>query len=91
MNTRNLVLSGRRPAGSRGRHGWGKVAALSREPAQALPSGLTDIARCGMVSPPGTRGADPGSSVGQMDFVFHELHADGRHALCAMCGDPRGR
>jgi hypothetical protein len=21
-----------------------------------------------------------------MDYIFHELHADGRHALCAVCG-----
>jgi hypothetical protein len=28
----------------------------------------------------------PDSSIGQMDHVFHELHADGRHALCAVCG-----
>jgi hypothetical protein len=26
------------------------------------------------------------SSVEQMQYVFHELHADGRHALCAVCG-----
>ncbi len=27
----------------------------------------------------------PDSSVEQMQYVFHELHADGRHALCAVC------
>jgi len=26
------------------------------------------------------------SSVEQMQGVFHELHGDGRHTLCAVCG-----
>ena len=29
--------------------------------------------------------ACPASSVEQMNDVFHELHAEGRHALCAVC------
>ncbi len=36
--------------------------------------------------PPDTPGGGPDSSVEQMQYVFHELHADGRHALCAICG-----
>jgi len=32
-------------------------------------------------SPPGR----PASVVEQMQHVFHELHADGRNALCAVC------
>jgi hypothetical protein len=28
--------------------------------------------------------------VEQMQHVFHELHADGRHALCAVCDDRYG-
>jgi len=32
--------------------------------------------------PPGTVIVEP------MHEVFHELHADGRHALCAVCGPP---
>jgi hypothetical protein len=36
--------------------------------------------------PPGTPGGGPGSSAEQMDYIFHELHADSRHALCAVCG-----
>lgn len=27
----------------------------------------------------------PGGSGKQMQYVFHELHADGRHALCEVC------
>jgi len=34
---------------------------------------------------PRSPGGGPGSSVEQMHDVFHELHADGRHALCAVC------
>jgi hypothetical protein len=37
------------------------------------------------VAPPGPSGGGPGSSVEQMQYVFHELHADGRHGLCAVC------
>lgn len=42
-------------------------------------------ARRAMVIPPGTPGGGPDSSVEQMHDVFHELHANGRHALCAVC------
>jgi hypothetical protein len=38
-----------------------------------------------MAASPGTPGGGPDSSVEQMHDVFHELHADGRHALCAVC------
>jgi hypothetical protein len=27
----------------------------------------------------------PPSTVEQMQYVFHELHPDGRNALCAVC------
>ena len=61
----------------------------------AVTAGLTDIAGYGMVNPPGIPGGGPDSSVEQMEHVFHELHADGRQALCGVCdsqyGDPRGR
>jgi hypothetical protein len=33
--------------------------------------------------PPG----QPTSAVEQMQRVFHELHADGRNALCTVCDD----
>ena len=57
----------------------GSVAAISDAPR------LTDLAGHEMVTPPGTPGGGPDSSVEQMRDVFHELHADGRHALCAVC------
>ena len=52
----------------------------------AATAGLPDLARREMVAPPGTPDGGPGSSVEQMQAVFHELHADGRHVLCAICG-----
>ena len=36
--------------------------------------------------PPGTLGVRSDSSFEQMEYVFHELHADSHHALCAICG-----
>jgi hypothetical protein len=47
----------------------------------------TDLAGHETVTPPGTPSGGPDNSVEQMDYVFHELHADGRHALCAVCGN----
>jgi hypothetical protein len=52
----------------------------------AATPGMTDIAGLGTANPPGTPGAGPDSSAEQMNYIFHELHADGRHALCAICG-----
>ena len=31
----------------------------------------------------------PGAAAGQAQYVFHELHADGRHAICAVCNGQR--
>jgi hypothetical protein len=53
--------------------------------AAAVTVGLPDLAGHGMVTAPGSPGGRPDSSVEQMQYVFHELHADGRHALCAIC------
>jgi hypothetical protein len=47
---------------------------------------MIDVAGHGMTNPPGIPVGGPGSSVDQMDYIFHELHADGRHALCTVCG-----
>jgi hypothetical protein len=41
-----------------------------------------------MVARPETPGGEPDGFVVQMQYVFHELHADGRHPLCAVCGTP---
>ena len=54
--------------------------------APAMTVGPPDLAGHGMVTPPGTPGGWPDSSVEQMQHVFHELHADGHHALCTVCG-----
>jgi hypothetical protein len=51
----------------------------------AATAGPPDLARREMVTPPRSPDGGPGSSVEQMQSVFHELHADGRHALCAVC------
>ena len=40
---------------------------------------MTDMAR-----PPATAGG-PDSPVEQVESIFHELHADGRNALCGVC------
>jgi hypothetical protein len=52
----------------------------------AVAADMTDIAGQGTANAPGTPDGGPGSSVEQMDYIFHELHPDGRHALCAVCG-----
>ena len=31
----------------------------------------------------------PGAAAGQVQYVFHELHADDRHAICAVCNGQR--
>ena len=52
----------------------------------AETSGPQDDAGHGMASPPGP----PASAVVQMQHVFHELHANGRNALCAICDGQYG-
>jgi hypothetical protein len=37
------------------------------------------------VTPPGIPAGGPDSPIERMQKVFHELHADGHHALCAVC------
>ena len=60
-----------------------------------MTADMIDTAGKGMANPPGTPAGGPDSSVDQMDYIFHELHADGLHALCAVCGSqywhPRGK
>ena len=31
----------------------------------------------------------PGAAAGQAQYLFHELHADGRHTICAVCNGQR--
>jgi hypothetical protein len=42
-----------------------------------------------MARPPAPPGR-PASAVDQAQRVFHELHADGRHAFCAVCDSQYG-
>jgi hypothetical protein len=37
-----------------------------------------------ITGPRGSQGR-PASAVEQTQRIFHELHADGRHALCSVC------
>ena len=57
-----------------------RVAARRPEPRWAPGAGSAPVA----VSPPGFRGP-PASATEQMQDIFHELHADGRHAVCTVC------
>jgi hypothetical protein len=63
------------------------LRAAGRRPVATV--GPPDLAEPGMVTP-ATSGDGPDSSVEQMQYVFHELHADGRHPLCAVCGSYLG-
>jgi hypothetical protein len=55
------------------------------EPAPVTaPLGAQDRVGDEMARPPDPSGW-PASAVEQMQDVFHELHADGRNALCAVC------
>lgn len=54
---------------------------------QPRPAGTTgphDRAVPHLARPPRPRG-QPARAVAQAQHIFHELHADGRHALCAVC------
>jgi hypothetical protein len=43
-----------------------------------------------METPPDIPGR-PDSAAEQVESVFHELHADGRNALCGVCDSQYGR
>jgi len=60
------------------------VALRAEGQATAMTANMPDIARHKMSKPP-TISNKPDRSVEQMQDVFHELHPDGRHALCAVC------
>src|SRR5215472_12403358 len=53
-------------------------------PRSAVTTGTQDGAGHEMARPPSPPGR-PASVVEQMQHVFHELHANGRNALCAVC------
>ena len=52
----------------------------------AVTTGVHDTAGHEMAKPPDTPGR-PDSAVEKVESIFHELHADGRHALCGVCGN----
>jgi hypothetical protein len=60
------------------------VTAGESRPRSAVIIGRQDGAGHEMARPPSTP-SRPTSVVEQMQQVFHELHADGRNALCAVC------
>jgi hypothetical protein len=53
-------------------------------PQPAATSGMHDIARPAAAKPPGAPGSTDGA-LEQVESIFHELHADGRNALCGVC------
>ena len=50
----------------------------------AVTAGMHATAGPELARPAGTPGR-PDSAVEQMEYMFHELHADGRNALCGIC------
>ena len=62
------------------------VTVMAREsrPRPAVTTGTQDGAGHETRRQPGSPGQPP-SDVEQMQYVFHELHPDGRNALCAVC------
>lgn len=65
------------------------VTADQSRPRPAVTTGAHHGAGHEMPRPPGSPGRPP-SAVEQMQHVFHELHADGRNALCAICDGQYG-
>lgn len=59
---------------------------VTAEDSLPQPAAVHHTARPEVAKPPGTL-RRPDSSVGRTQYVFHELHAEGRHALCEVCAD----
>jgi len=57
-----------------------RAAARQPEPRWASGAGSAPVA----MKTPGFRGPSA-SATEQMQDIFHELHADGRHAVCTVC------
>ena len=62
------------------------LTAADDRPPSGAPAGLHRIAGQETAELPGTPGR-PEGWFEQMRYVFHELHAEGRHALCEVCGN----
>jgi len=65
------------------------VTAGQSRPRPAVIAGTHDRAVRQMARPPRPPGR-PARAVEQAQHVFHELHADGRNALCFVCGTQYG-
>lgn len=65
------------------------VTAGGRRPRPAVTTGTHDRAGRDVPRSPGRTGR-PAGAVEQTQHVFHELHADGRNALCAVCDGQYG-
>jgi hypothetical protein len=64
------------------------VTAEESRPWPAVTAGTHDGAGHEMPGPTGSPSRPP-STVEQTQYVFHELHPDGRNALCAICNGHR--
>jgi hypothetical protein len=60
------------------------ATAGQRQPQPAVTTGRQDGTGGEMARPP-AQPVRPASAVDQAQHIFHELHADGRHASCAVC------
>ena len=65
------------------------VVASRRRPQPAIRTGRHDGAGGGVARPPAPPGR-PASAVDQVQHIFHELHADGRHTSCTVCDSRYG-
>jgi hypothetical protein len=59
------------------------------QPQPAVITGTHDGTGGEMARPPAPPGR-PASAVDQAQHIFHELHADGRNAFCAVCDSQYG-
>ncbi len=87
-----LRAAARRP-GSQGVPGTGPApVAVTADQSRLLPAvttGTHDRAVRHRARPPRPPGRPP-RAVEQAQHIFHELHADGRNALCAVCDSQYG-
>jgi hypothetical protein len=60
------------------------VTADARQPRPTVTTGVHDGAGRECARPPAPLGR-PARAVEQAQLIFHELHADGRNTLCAVC------
>jgi len=65
------------------------VTAGQSRPRPAVTAGTHDPAVRQQVRPPRSPGRPP-RAVEQAQHIFHELHADGRNALCVVCDSQYG-